>query len=736
MRNPPHRFLLCQPDCYQVHYVINPWMEGNIERSSQARAAEQWNSLHSVLRELAEIELIQPVAGSPDMVFTANAGLVLGNKAVLSRFFHPERQGEEPHFRRWFETHGFRLYELPQDLPFEGAGDALRDRLQPWLWAGYGFRSELDSHTYLSRWLDIEIVSLRLLDPRFYHLDTCFCPLENGTLLYYPPAFDAYSNRLIEQRVPAEKRIVLAEPDALRFACNAVNVGQCIVLNQASDGLKAQLAEHGFRVVETPLCEFIKAGGAAKCLTLRLDEPVPAALAVAVPEVATAIESRVIEINGHLLDTGLVNRALDLVTDGGGSFQVLDFKLGAQKQSTSEARIRVLAPSANVLEPILRGLIELGATAPEDQAADARLETVIQDGVAPDDFYVTTIYPTEIRVGGQWRRCERQRMDGAVVLEKTAGSLGEARDGDGEHLVPVCKILRDLRVGDQVVVGVEGIRTARRMDSREVPGAGAGREEFTFMGSGVSSERRVELVVEQIAWELRQIRDRGGRVVVTAGPVVVHTGGAPHLARLVREGYVQTLLAGNAIAVHDIEQAMLGTSLGMDLQRGVSVHGGHRHHLKVINTVRRHGSIAAAVDAGVIRSGVMFECVKNGVPFVLAGSIRDDGPLPDTEMDLIRAQSRYAEEIRGADMVLMLSSMLHSIGVGNMTPAGVRLVCVDINPAVVTKLADRGSVESVGVVTDVGLFLSLLLQQLEKLGSPFQQQPSGGNFPAFPSRSR
>ena len=239
------------------------------------------------------------------------------------------------------------------------------------------------------------------------------------------------------------------------------------------------------------------------------------------------------------------------------------------------------------------------------------------------------------------------------------------------------------------------------------------------MSAGVSSERRVELVVEQVAWELRKIRDGGGKVAVTAGPVVIHTGGGEHLAQLIREGYVQALLGGNAIAVHDIEQAMMGTSLGVDMKRGVAVRGGHRHHLKVINTMRRYGSIAKAVEAGVIKSGVMYECVRNGVPFCLAGSIRDDGPLPDTEMDLIKAQTEYARLLKGADMILMLSSMLHSIGVGNMTPAGVKMVCVDINPAVVTKLSDRGSIESVGVVTDVGLFLSLLLQQLQNLTSPY-----------------
>jgi lysine-ketoglutarate reductase/saccharopine dehydrogenase-like protein (TIGR00300 family) len=272
-------------------------------------------------------------------------------------------------------------------------------------------------------------------------------------------------------------------------------------------------------------------------------------------------------------------------------------------------------------------------------------------------------------------------------------------------------------VGEAVVVGSEGIRTKRSATTLKK----STTEEFSFMGAGVSSERRVELVVEQIAWDLRRIRDQGGKVVVSAGPVVIHTGGSEHLNRLIREGYVHALLGGNAIAVHDIEQSLMGTSLGVDMKRGLSVQGGHRHHLKAINTIRRCGSIANAVEQGVLCSGVMYECVKHNVPFSLAGSIRDDGPLPDTKMDLIEAQAEYARLIEGADLILMLSSMLHSIGVGNMTPAGVKMVCVDINPAVVTKLSDRGSIESIGVVTDVGLFLSLLVQQLNKLTGEYAQ---------------
>jgi lysine-ketoglutarate reductase/saccharopine dehydrogenase-like protein (TIGR00300 family) len=690
---------MCAPDHYDVDYVINPWMEGNIHKSSRDRAVEQWQKLYYVLKDLAIVDLVLPEKGWPDMVFTANAGLVLGDNVVLSRFLHKERQGEEPYFKAWFEANGFTVYELPKDLPFEGAGDALFDREGRWLWAGYGFRSELDAHPYLAQWLDTEVVSLRLVDERFYHLDTCFCPLTGGYLLYYPPAFDAYSNRLIELRVPPEKRIALQESDAINFACNAVNVHSTVIMNKASDSLKQRLAEVGFEVIETPLTEFLKAGGAAKCLTLRVTEPVLDTVHAKVP-----IESRIVQLEGHLLDAGIMNKALDLVVENGGSFKVLNFQLGVERQSTSSAEVRVSAPSHEVMEEIMTELIDLGAVARPEEICDVNTEVVAMDGVAPDDFYVTTIYPTEVRVNCEWVKVQGQRMDAAIIVKQTAQGIKAS-----------CQLLRDLKAGDRVMVGVEGIRTIRQTESRENRNS---KQEFTFMGAGVSSERRVELVVEQIAWEMRQIRDQGGKVLVTAGPVVIHTGGAQHLACLIREGYVHGLLGGNAIAVHDIEQATMGTSLGVDMQRGVPVRGGHRHHLKVINTIRRYGSIAKAVEQGFITKGVMYECVKQRIPFALAGSIRDDGPLPDTEMDLLKAQAQYSKLIQWADMILMLSSMLHSIGVGNMTPAGVKMVCVDINPAVVTKLSDRGSVESVGVVTDVGLFLSLLIKQLDLLTSP------------------
>ncbi len=256
------------------------------------------------------------------------------------------------------------------------------------------------------------------------------------------------------------------------------------------------------------------------------------------------------------------------------------------------------------------------------------------------------------------------------------------------------------------VCGETGVRV-NMPDPRRAHG------EFAFMSSQVTTERRAEVQIEELALEMRRIRARDGRIVVVAGPVVIHTGGGPHLAALVRAGYVQALLTGNALPVHDLETNLFGTSLGVDLNRGAGVQGGHRHHLKTINRIRAAGSIADAVADGIVTGGIMYECVKAGVPYALAGSIRDDGPLPDTHMDLVAAQEAYARLIEDADLILMLSTMLHAIGTGNMTPAGVRLVCVDINPAVATKLADRGSVESTGIVTDVGLFLNLLARSLD-----------------------
>jgi N-dimethylarginine dimethylaminohydrolase len=265
-------FLMCPPTLYDVNYVINPWMEGNVHCSSRQNAERQWEQLRTALVGLATVELVEPQAGSPDMVFTANAGLVRKRVVTLSRFLHPERPGDEPHFRKWFDDSGFTVRELPRAVPFEGEGDALFEADNSRLWAAHGMRSREASHPYLEDTWDVEVISLRLVDPRFYHLDTCFCPLFGGYVLYFPEAFDAVSQARIAARYPEEQRIAVSLQDALRFACNAINVGKTILLNEVSPELSGRLESLGFRVIQVPLSEFLKAGGAAKCLVLRLSE--------------------------------------------------------------------------------------------------------------------------------------------------------------------------------------------------------------------------------------------------------------------------------------------------------------------------------------------------------------------------------------------------------------------------------------------------------------------------------
>lgn len=689
MNAPKPGLLLCPPTFYNVAYVINPWMQGNVGRVRRAVAQEQWDRLRTVLAAHAGLEYLSPDDHLPDMPFVANAGLVLEDIFVPSRFRFPQREPESVRAAEWFREHGYEVVSLPGEGSFEGEGDALFAPGQPLLWAGYGVRSSLTVYGALAEIVPVEILPLRLVDERFYHLDTCFCPLPQGRVVYYPSAFDEESIALIRGHCADQNRFEVSADDALHFACNAIVVDQTCVTNYASAALRERLNAWGYAVEICPVTEFILAGGGTKCLVLNLSHR-RARPASARP---SGICARTIQLQGQLLDAGVMNKALDCIAEGGGTFEVKEFNPGLRRDQDSRAVIQVVAPTPSRLETILQRLIQFGAR-PVEEEQNARLEQVTHDGVAPADFYSTTIYPTDIRIGGVWVRAVAQRMDAVLVV----GGTQEAPEVR-------CTLLRDLKVGDRVVCGAAGIRIHARPATKS-------REAFEFMASGVSSERRVELVVDDIAWEMRRVAERAGRIVVVAGPVVVHTGGAPHLAKLIRLGYVQALLGGNAIAAHDIEYSLFGTSLGVDLRRGTNVHGGHRHHLLAINLVRECGGIAQAVARGVIRSGIFYECIQHGVPFSLAGSIRDDGPLPETQVDLIAAQQDYSRLIQGADMILMLSSMLHSIGVGNMTPAGVRIICVDINPAVVTKLTDRGSLESTGVVTDVGLFLNLLAARL------------------------
>ncbi len=695
-------FLMCPPDHFEISYEINPWMEGNIGQSRREPVVAQWRALYDEIAARAAVELIEPARGLPDMVFSANAALILGRRAILARFRHAERRPEEPHWRQWLARRGFEIIEPPEGLYFEGAGDALPDPSAPRLWMGYGIRSLLEACDWLARTVNIEVLPLRLVDRRFYHLDTCLRPLADGSLVYYPGAFDERSRRLIEETVPEPMRVPVEEADALGFACNAVQIGRTLITSRCSPELVERLRARGLEPVCKELDQFMLAGGAAHCLVLRLDVAAPVR---ARGPAATTYVRRVVALRGHLFDAGLLARAMDAITDAGGSHETLEFHAGQRREDESTVRLAIAAPTPAIMELILGQLLQLGGVIEELVEQPARLTEVEADGVAPDDFYCTTIHPTEVHVDGTWVLAEGQRMDGVLVVEPAAG-------GDPPARARVA-LIRDLRRGQRVVVGVDGLR----VHTRSRGGAIEDQEEFTFMSSAVSSERRVELAVDAVAWEMDRIHRRGGRIVLVAGPVVVHTGGVTHLSELVRRGYVQALLSGNALAVHDVEHALYGTSLGIDMHSGLTVHGGHRHHLRAINTIRRCGGMRQAVEQGVLTSGLFYELVRHDVSFCLAGSIRDDGPLPETMMDLVAAQAEYARLLQGAEMILMLSSMLHAIGTGNMTPAGVRLVCVDINPAVATKLADRGSIESRPIVTDVGLFLHLLVAQIERLAT-------------------
>jgi lysine-ketoglutarate reductase/saccharopine dehydrogenase-like protein (TIGR00300 family) len=688
-----NEFLMCDPQFYNVEYVINPWMKGNVGCVDHSLAVQQWKRLRETVSGLGDIELIQPIYGLPDMVFTANGGLAYEGVFVPSRYRYPQRRPETPYFAGWFRERRFHIFELSSGATFEGEGDALFQPGRPLLWGGYGPRTSLAALRDLAGMFDAELVPLRLTDDRFYHLDTCFCPLPGDRLVYYPKAFDLESLNAIHSRIPADSRFEVSDVDALNFACNAIEIDNRFITNFASEDLGKKLKLWGYEVAVCPLSEFIRAGGSVKCLVMRLSHPQVAAAETAARP-ATHICEREVLAEGHLLDRGIASQILDCVKEGGCDFEIHSLNVGQRHDQTSAMRFSVVAPGPQRLDAVLERLLHIGARLAEEKI-DARLRKVQTDGVAPWGFYGTTIYPTDLRVRGEWIRVSDQRMDGVIVV-------GDSPDGATAR----CVLIRNLKQGDEAVCGVEGIRIHSHQETRE-------HEPFGFMTSPVSSERRVEAAIEDLAWEMLRIREQKGRIVIVAGPVVIHTGGGAHLARLIRMGFAHAMLGGNAIAVHDIEYALLGTSLGIDLKHGGAIHGGHQHHLRAINIIRACGGIAEAVHQGVLRHGVMYECVANHVSFCLAGSIRDDGPLPETRMNLIAAQDEYARLIKEASLILMLATTLHSIGVGNMTPSGVRLIAVDINPSVGLKLADRGSAECTSIVTDVGLFLRLLADRLE-----------------------
>ncbi|MDQ1746798.1 MAG: hypothetical protein QOD07_1061 [Frankiaceae bacterium] len=400
--------------------------------------------------------------------------------------------------------------------------------------------------------------------------------------------------------------------------------------------------------------------------------------------------SETVEITGHLMDTGVLAKVLDDVLDYGGDYTIERLDVGKTHEDESYARIVVLSESNEDLQRLLMRLQTHGVNQVDPGAAVTRPAPA--DGVFPEDFYSTTNLETVVRLGTDWVPVEHPEMDCGLLVE-----------GNRVRTVPVS----DVKAGDDVVCGAGGIKVV--LPPREHKAIG---DEFEFMSSSVSSEKPQALLVRQIAQRMREVKGEGGRVLWVAGPAVVHTGASMPMAALVEHGWVDVLFSGNALATHDIESAFYGTSLGVDLAHGQGVEHGHEHHIRAINRVRAAGSIAAAVEQGVLTSGVMHAMVKAAKPFVLVGSVRDDGPLPDVYTDVVEGQRAMRAQLPGVGFAIMVATMLHSIATGNILPASIPLVAVDINPATVTKLADRGSAQAVGIVTDIGLFLEQLAHEL------------------------
>lgn len=398
-----------------------------------------------------------------------------------------------------------------------------------------------------------------------------------------------------------------------------------------------------------------------------------------------------IELAGHIIDSLLLPKVLDEITSLGGDYRSQEIRIGHNRHDPSYVKLTVSAPTEDCLERILTTIGQHGAV--PVQHHDVKIEAADVEGAFPEGFYATTNEPTEIRFGGKWIPVERQEMDCGVAVDRDKGRAW-------------CVAMADVKCGEQIVVG--------RLGTRVFP-VGRDRDElrsFGFMNSTVSSEKPKNLTVREIAENMRRAAGGNGRILVVAGPAVVHTGSRELLSWLIRQGYVDVLFAGNALAAHDMEQSFYGTSLGISMEHGGGSEEGHEHHLRTINRIRRVGGIHQAVEQNLLTGGIMYECVKNNIPYVLAGSIRDDGPLPDVITDSLVAQTRMRELVQGVTFCLMIATTLHSIAVGNMLPAWVKTVCVDINPATVTKLADRGTFQTIGLVTDVEPFLRILVQEL------------------------
>lgn len=404
------------------------------------------------------------------------------------------------------------------------------------------------------------------------------------------------------------------------------------------------------------------------------------------------MNTRTIELSGHIIDSLTLPKTMDLVMAKGGDFDIVEFEIGKRKSDISTAKMVISADTPEKLNMILDELSRLGATISE--LKEVELVASTKDKVAPEGFYSTSNHTTHVLYEGNWIVVENIEMDCTICI-------------DEETKKAYCKPLADIKAGDMIAVGREGIRITPPQKSRDT------QQIFEFMNSDVSSEKPLMNLIKGIASEIKEIKGRGGKIAIVGGPAIVHTGSGKYLASLIREGYIDVLLAGNALATHDIESNLFGTSLGIEVETGEIVSHGHTHHMRAINRINQSGSIKEAVEDGTLNGGIMYECVKNDVPYVLAGSIRDDGPLPDVITNTVEAQEVMRHYAQDVDMVIMIATMLHSIAMGNLLPSKVKSVCVDINPSTVTKLSDRGSAQVLSIVTDIGTFLPLLYNALK-----------------------
>ncbi|HXV79559.1 MAG TPA: TIGR00300 family protein [Candidatus Binatia bacterium] len=402
----------------------------------------------------------------------------------------------------------------------------------------------------------------------------------------------------------------------------------------------------------------------------------------------------IVEISGHIIDSLILPKILDLIISLGAEFEILEIQVGHRRADRSYARIQVEAKTPELLERVLASIKEHGALPVDEKEEAVELEASPADGVFPNRFYSTTNLITWVRVNDRWLEVELPEMDCGIRVDLAAMRA---------ECIPIHRV----RKNDLIVVGSRGVKIVPM--ERQAP-----REAFAFMSSAVSTEQPKGLLIRQIAESMKKVRRENGAILVVAGPGLVHTGAARYLVELIENDYVQLLFAGNGLAVHDIETALYGTSLGVYLDKKIRAREGHEHHLWAINAIRNAGGIRQAVEQGLIQSGIFYSCVRKNVDFVLAGSIRDDGPLPDVITDTLKAQDVMREKVRGVSLALMMATTLHAIATGNLLPAHVKTVCVDINPAVVTKLTDRGTFQAIGLVTDVEPFLRALTQYLSQ----------------------